>query len=292
MDARRREQELRRIYRIRRIVVFGALGALLVVALAVVFAIWHAGKAADTAGGDASQSSQTSSPSSAQDGGESGGDAGGSDADGSDDASDGENPDESAQSSDAETGETDPLSAEQRAELLVQAEQTADASGQTAIRYRYCVAANGEVGDESAFSDIIFSTLNSPEGWPRAGVTFEESADGQCDMTLILSEAQYMSSYSEGCSESYSCRVGDSVIINVERWNSATEDWLANGGTLARYRKMVINHEVGHRLGHADNETTCGGEGQAAPLMQQQSMDLRGCSPNEWPLDSELWVAQ
>ncbi|OZG69555.1 DUF3152 domain-containing protein [Bifidobacterium eulemuris] len=281
---------------IRRIVVFGTLGVLLVAALAVILTIWHSGKAADdAAGGDAAtRSSQTSSTSPTQ-GGEASDDGDGG-ADGADNSNDAENTDENAQSSenasDDGTGESAPLSADQRAELLAQAEQTANASGQATTRYRYCVATNGEVGDAAVFSDTVFSTLNSPEGWPRAGVTFEESADGQCDMTLILSEAQYMSSYSEGCSESYSCRVGDSVIINVDRWNSATEDWLANGGTLARYRRMVINHEVGHRLGHTDNETTCGGAGQAAPLMQQQSMDLRGCSPNEWPLDSELWVAQ
>ncbi|QOL35412.1 DUF3152 domain-containing protein [Bifidobacterium lemurum] len=277
---------MRRIYRIRRIVVFGVLDVLLIAALVVMFVIWHSGKATDTAGdGAASQSSQTSSSSPAQNEDDSDGES-----DGSDDADGTESADGSAQSSDDETAETSPLSAEQRAELLAQAEQTANASGLATIRYRYCVATNGEVGDATAFSDTVFSTLNSSEGWPRAGVTFEESTDGQCDMTLILSEAQYMSSYSEGCSESYSCRVGDQVIINVDRWNSATEDWLANGGTLARYRRMVINHEVGHRLGHVDNETTCAGAGQPAPLMQQQSMDLLGCSPNEWPLDSELWV--
>ena len=43
-------------------------------------------------------------------------------------------------------------------------------------------------------------------------------------------------------------------------------------------------------LGHIDNETTCAGEGQLAPLMQEQSMHLDGCKVNEYPLDSELWI--
>ena len=53
---------------------------------------------------------------------------------------------------------------------------------------------------------------------------------------------------------------------------------------------MVINHETGHRLDHRDNETVCQQAGKPAPLMQQQSISLRGCTINEWPLDSELWA--
>ncbi len=58
---------------------------------------------------------------------------------------------------------------------------------------------------------------------------------------------------------------------------------------LAQYRTMVINHEVVHALGHIDNETPCGGDKQSAPLMQEQSMFLKECSPHPWPLDGELW---
>ena len=111
-------------------------------------------------------------------------------------------------------------------------------------------------------------------------------------MTLTLAAADQMTSFSTECSDEYSCRVGNDVIINIDRWNNATEGWLNAGGTVERYRTMVINHEVGHRLGHFDNELTCPAVNQPAPLMQQQSMDLLGCVPNEWPLDEELWVSE
>ena len=52
------------------------------------------------------------------------------------------------------------------------------------------------------------------------------------------------------------------------------------------YRHMVVNHEMGHWLG--SGHQYCGGIGQPAPVMQQQSIDLQGCAFNPWPLDWEL----
>ena len=139
------------------------------------------------------------------------------------------------------------------------------------------------------FKRMVAETFNDPRGWTRAGVVFQEVASGG-NFTLILSEAQYLTSYWSGCSTKYSCRVGRNVIINDDRWVGASDSWNAAGGGLREYRHMVINHEVGHFLGHADNKPVCGGAGQLAPLMQQQSIDMRGCAPNPWPLDVEIWV--
>lgn len=91
----------------------------------------------------------------------------------------------------------------------------------------------------------------------RAGAIFEPSTDGNCDFNIVLAQASTLLTFSSVCSEQYSCRVGNNVIINDDRWNSGTDVWMSGGGDLARYRTMVINHEVGHRLGHIDNEMTC-----------------------------------
>lgn len=185
-----------------------------------------------------------------------------------------------------------PLDDATRAAILSKARQTAVASGRTPVQYTYCVMTKGNVGDTSAFAATVYRTLNDPRGWARAGATFVQAGEGQsCDMHLVLSAPEYMTSFAQGCSAEYSCRVGDDVIINVKRWNGGVQAWFSAGGTLARYRQMVINHEVGHRLGHYDNEQVCSGAGNPAPLMQEQSMDLRGCTPQEWPLDEELWIA-
>ncbi len=197
---------------------------------------------------------------------------------------------ESADDTDSE--EYTALTEEERADILAEAQETAAASGKTQVQYTYCVTTQGDIGDIDLeeFENTVYSTLNDSQGWPRAGATFVLGDDSTCTMTLILAAADEMTSFSESCSAEYSCRVGENVIINVDRWNSGTDEWLSAGGTVERYRIMVINHEVGHFLGHYDNETTCGGDGEAAPLMMQQSMGTDGCVANEWPLDSELWI--
>lgn len=290
------------VYLVRRIVVFGSAAlVVLAIVLGIVFGVralvGNGGAGAD----DAGSSTQSQAAGGAGDHGSGSGKDGapGKDAaaesqsdntDGKDNTDNKDNTDSSGQQSTPE-----PLTADERADILAKAEQTASESGNGVITYTYCVASRGEVGDLTEFANTVFSTLNDPRGWPRAGAVFQE-ADGTdpnaCSMTLTLAAADQMTSFSTECSDEYSCRVGNDVVINIDRWNNATEDWLNAGGTVERYRTMVINHEVGHRLGHFDNETTCPAVNQPAPLMQQQSMDLLGCTPNEWPLDEELWVSE
>ena len=182
-----------------------------------------------------------------------------------------------------------PIDDAERARIYDEAKKTAEGSGQQPTKMTYCIATNGDVGDTSAFADTVDRVLNNPKGWPRAGVTFAQAESG-CDVTVTLAAPEKLPTYSTYCSTEYSCRVGSDVIINRKRWDGAVDHWFEHGGTLATYRTMVINHEVGHALGHIDNEQACGGEGQPAPLMQEQSMFLNGCTINPWPLDSELWT--
>lgn len=289
-------RDMAHVYLVRRIVVFGGAAlVLLAVILGVVF-----GVRALTAGPDAGDGPQSISRSAASDAAETPDSDTSADsdaeADSSDSSADGksDNKDSKAdQAADPADSSATSLSADRRAAILAEAQQTAADSGNPLAEFTYCVASKGEVGDLTDFANTVFTTLNDSRGWPRAGATFQESGDADsCDMTLILASADQMTSFSADCSSEYSCRVGNDVVINIDRWNNATEDWLDAGGTVPRYRTMVINHEVGHRLGHYDNEMTCPARNQPAPLMQQQSMDLLGCVPNEWPLDDELWVAQ
>lgn len=138
------------------------------------------------------------------------------------------------------------------------------------------------------FASVANQTLNDSRGWTRLGVRFEKVESGG-DFTLVLSEASQMTTFSaNGCDTTYSCNVGRYVIVNQDRWLNATPSWTGGGGGLAEYRQMVINHETGHWLGHG--HTYCTTKGQPATVMQQQSMDLQGCTPNPWPLAGELYA--
>ncbi len=73
-----------------------------------------------------------------------------------------------------------------------------------------------------------------------------------------------------------SCWSGRTAAINLDRWLYG----VGHMPDLAQYRRYVVNHEVGHGLGHGHRD--CPGKGQLAPLMQQQTKTLSGCVANEW----------
>lgn len=177
------------------------------------------------------------------------------------------------------------IAAEQRAAAAAQ--RGNDVRGRV---FTYSVRTDGSNSSLAEFSALANATLNDPRGWAKLGVTFQEVPSGG-QFNLILAAALRVPSYAPGaCSAEWSCRVGVSVIINETRWNSATPAWNAAGGGLRDYRHMVVNHEVGHWLGHGHRG--CAGAGQLAPLMQQQSIDLQGCTFNPWPLAGELWTSR
>ncbi len=158
------------------------------------------------------------------------------------------------------------------------------------ILVTYSVTTKGLITANLAeFKSQANETLNDARGWARMGVAFQEVASGG-SFTLVLSEASQLPTFSSGCGVDYSCNADRYVVINQDRWQGATSPWNQAGGSLRDYRNMVINHETGHWLGHGHE--SCGGPGQAAPVMQQQSINLQGCTFNPWPLASELWSTQ
>lgn len=145
--------------------------------------------------------------------------------------------------------------------------------------------------DFEDFRAKVAETLNDGRGWVRAGLRFVEVTDGQ-DLNIILSDAVSLEGYNGYCSGELSCTSGyNEVIINDIRWREGTAETAAGGMSIRDYQNMVVNHEVGHWLGHYSHIEACDVDGGAAPIMLQQSTGLRNCGTfNPWPLDSELWT--
>jgi len=154
--------------------------------------------------------------------------------------------------------------------------------------YHYCVAAKEVSTSElPEYRQKLAAVYGDPQGWAKNGDMVFVYAESGCDYTAWLSSAAAMTGFSSSiCDNYYSCRVGTNVIVNIDRWKGATDPWNTAGGSLEDYRIMVINHETGHWLGF--NHRNCSGAGQAAPVMQQQSIDLQGCTFNPYPTASEL----
>jgi hypothetical protein len=156
--------------------------------------------------------------------------------------------------------------------------------------YRYCVAQRGL--DDSALTALklkLAATYGDTRGWNANGKIAFVYSEADCQLRMWLAAPATMTSFGAICDEYYSCAVAPNVIINNDRWNGATDPWNAQRLAIEDYRTMVINHESGHWLGFG--HVTCPGPGQPAPVMQQQSVELGGCTFNPWPLTSEADAA-
>jgi hypothetical protein len=75
-----------------------------------------------------------------------------------------------------------------------------------------------------------------------------------------------------------SCWNGGRAVLNTRRWLTGVRFY---GADVAAYRVYLVNHEVGHGLGH--HHEGCPGRGKPAPVMLQQTLHLGGCRPNPHP---------
>ncbi|MFB6711592.1 MULTISPECIES: DUF3152 domain-containing protein [unclassified Streptomyces] len=139
--------------------------------------------------------------------------------------------------------------------------------------------------DEAAAE--IARILAAPRGWSHRGEhTFRQVADGPAGLVIrIATPGTTDAICGRGGLNTHgevNCRVGADVMVNLKRWQQGSPEF---HGPLAEYRALVINHEVGHWLGHGHE--TCPGKGRPAPAMMQQIDGLKGCVSNAWPYDAE-----
>lgn len=148
----------------------------------------------------------------------------------------------------------------------------------------------GSGEDVDAFADQVEDTLGDPRSWIGGGLRLQLVGAGQpYDFTVYLATRD---TAGEMCLRGgtniriygvpyTSCRTTGKAIINLDRWRRSAKPYLTAEVPLGTYRHYVINHEVGHELGH--HHEGCPKAGGPAPVMVQQTITLRGCVPYAWP---------
>lgn len=135
--------------------------------------------------------------------------------------------------------------------------------------------------EDARFARFVLRTLNDPRGWGAGGSPrFARTDSASADLDVILASPDLSSTLCRPLRTggTLSCRNGRRVVLTLYRWVKATPDYDEDR---TGYRNYVVNHEVGHWLGHGHEY--CPGPGRLAPIMMQQTKGLKGCRPNPWP---------
>jgi hypothetical protein len=161
----------------------------------------------------------------------------------------------------------------------------APADGRTV---RYTVELEGGVDIRAEdFATTVGTVLTDPRGWQaKDGVRFvnvspADAAKGATvDLHITLASPDTTDKLCAPLETrgQVSCHNSGRVVLNLRRWVLGAE---AYGSDVAQYRIYLVNHEVGHGIGHA--HAYCGGKGKVAPVMMQQTYGLKGCTAWPWP---------
>ncbi|MEU6477708.1 DUF3152 domain-containing protein [Streptomyces sp. NPDC047017] len=156
----------------------------------------------------------------------------------------------------------------------------------TVRRYEVQVEEGTGVSPDAAAQEIA-GILADPRSWTADGHdAFQLVSQGPVDFVVKIATpgtvdrlcgAAGLHTHGE-----VNCDVGEQVLVNLKRWNLGSPQF---PGPIHEYRALIVNHEVGHRIGHGHE--TCPGPGRPAPAMMQQIDGLHGCVPNAWPYDAK-----
>lgn len=132
-------------------------------------------------------------------------------------------------------------------------------------------------GGDDGFVAAVDATLANPKSWTAdPDIAFEHiSADDSREPDLRI-QLTTVGTTHELCGNDIAMETscfysdGNRVLINESRWIRGAVPF---DGDLGSYRQYLINHEVGHGIGYAAHDS-CGGDGELAPIMMQQTLSL------------------
>jgi hypothetical protein len=133
----------------------------------------------------------------------------------------------------------------------------------------------------------ISGILANSRGWTADGLnSFQLTSTGPYDFAVKIASPGTVDDFCGAAGldtgGEVNCDVGKNIMVNLKRWVLGSPQF---NGPLHDYHALIINHEVGHRIGYGHE--TCPGPGRPAPVMMQQIKGLKGCSANAWPYNNE-----
>ncbi|MGW7382816.1 DUF3152 domain-containing protein [Streptomyces sp. NPDC054794] len=152
---------------------------------------------------------------------------------------------------------------------------------------RYTVDVEDGIGqDPKVFAKEVERILADPRGWTKSGAAFQRVDRPPYAFTVHLASPtttdELCNRYGLDTGGEVNCQGGSEVVVNLKRWLLLSPYYRGRPET---YHALIINHEVGHRLGRGHEG--CPSPGSPAPVMMQQIKGLHGCRPNAWPYDRD-----
>lgn len=159
-------------------------------------------------------------------------------------------------------------------------------TGSRTWRYKVMVEDGIDVSVSEAATEIS-AVLADRRGWTRDGKnSFQLVSSGPYDIAVKIATPgttdRICGAGGAQTGGELNCRVRTDVVVNFKRWALGSPQF---DGPIGEYRALIINHEVGHSLGHGHEG--CPGPGRPAPAMMQQIKGLNGCVANAWPYDRD-----
>ncbi|MGW3283422.1 DUF3152 domain-containing protein [Streptomyces sp. NPDC001002] len=155
-----------------------------------------------------------------------------------------------------------------------------------ALRYKVEVENGIDLSAED-IAEQVERILADPRGWTADGHSgFQRVSTGSTDFVVKVATPgtvdKVCGQYGLETGGEVNCSVAHNVMVNLKRWEEATPVYAKD---VTSYRALIINHEVGHFLGHG--HVTCPAKGGPAPAMMQQIKGMHGCEPNVWPYTAD-----